>query len=386
MNILLCSHAAWRHTGYGAPVLPLVKEWRKRGHTVSVLAVEERGPGLMEYKGIPHYLPALSRYGEDVIRPIADDCQADVVISLFDAWVLAPEGGFGSPNGYSGCGRPWIAWTPVDQYPPARGLVERLSKATRALSFSEWGAGMLSAVGLTASTLPLGVDLDVFKPIPEARARMRESLGLPENAFVAGMVGSNLPGDRKALAQNIEGFCEFANTSPESYLVLWTTRSGGFDITAYLGQLGDGASRVKIISQWELAYGGRAEKLSAFYSALDVLLHASASEGFGLPILEAMACGTPVIGTANTSMPELVPERCGWLAKDMRREWTRLDGWWERPYYWSISQALTKAEVEITALADLKVERPFVSECRGWARGFSWDIIADRWEDVLQSL
>ncbi len=42
------------------------------------------------------------------------------------------------------------------------------------------------------------------------------------------------------------------------------------------------------------------------YSACDVWLFASRSEGFGLPLLEAMACRTPVIATATGAAPELV--------------------------------------------------------------------------------
>jgi glycosyltransferase involved in cell wall biosynthesis len=46
------------------------------------------------------------------------------------------------------------------------------------------------------------------------------------------------------------------------------------------------------------------------YSAMDVLMNASCAEGFGLTIIEAQSCGTPVIVTDFSSMPELV--RAGW--------------------------------------------------------------------------
>lgn len=42
------------------------------------------------------------------------------------------------------------------------------------------------------------------------------------------------------------------------------------------------------------------------YSACDVFLHTSAYEGFGLPVLEAMACGCPVVSSNSTSLPEVV--------------------------------------------------------------------------------
>ena len=55
--------------------------------------------------------------------------------------------------------------------------------------------------------------------------------------------------------------------------------------------------------------------LNNFYARCDAWLFGSRSEGFGLPILEAMACRTPVIGTPTGAAPELLSDGAGMLVK-----------------------------------------------------------------------
>ncbi len=50
------------------------------------------------------------------------------------------------------------------------------------------------------------------------------------------------------------------------------------------------------------------DNLAALYNGAEVLVYPAFAEGFGLPVLEAMSCGTPVITSNTTSLPEIVGE------------------------------------------------------------------------------
>jgi glycosyltransferase involved in cell wall biosynthesis len=52
--------------------------------------------------------------------------------------------------------------------------------------------------------------------------------------------------------------------------------------------------------------------MPSLYNAADVFLHTAEYEGFGLPVLEAMACGVPVVVSNCASLPEIVGD-CGEL-------------------------------------------------------------------------
>jgi glycosyltransferase involved in cell wall biosynthesis len=59
--------------------------------------------------------------------------------------------------------------------------------------------------------------------------------------------------------------------------------------------------------------------VAALYQAFDVLLMPSMGEGFGIPLLEAQACGVPVISSDHSAMTELA--QAGWLVSG--------DPWWD---------------------------------------------------------
>ena len=98
-------------------------------------------------------------------------------------------------------------------------------------------------------------------------------------------------------------------------------------------------------------------ELPRLYSQADAFVFASLSEGFGLPPLEAMACGTPVVTSAVTSLPEICGD-AAWLVEPTEPE--------------RIFEALRRLLTEPDLRAD------FVSRGHARARQFTWRECARR--------
>jgi glycosyltransferase involved in cell wall biosynthesis len=134
------------------------------------------------------------------------------------------------------------------------------------------------------SPVYLGVDHSAYHP--QDREHCKKMFGLSTEEQHILVVASNLYHKRMDLAQKIiEDLCTRHNT-------IRMIKSG------YGEQLrGKGIINLGIVPE---------EKMPMLYGAADVYLHTSEYEGFGLPILEAMACGTPVVASNRASIPEII--------------------------------------------------------------------------------
>lgn len=68
-------------------------------------------------------------------------------------------------------------------------------------------------------------------------------------------------------------------------------------------------------------------QLAAYYRGAQCLVLPSLYEGFGLPVLEAMACGTPVVSTAVCSIPEIAGNAAVLVPPATRAPWRQASNW-----------------------------------------------------------
>lgn len=139
-----------------------------------------------------------------------------------------------------------------------------------------------------------GYDPNVYRPLPvDAVEAFRQAKGLPERFWL--FVGTLEP--RKNLVTLLEAYAQLPERIP---LLLGGGKGWQYDdifATIERHQL-----------QNEVQWLGflPAEELPLWYNCAETFILPSIFEGFGIPALEAMACGTPVIVSDTSSLPEVV--------------------------------------------------------------------------------
>ena len=139
-----------------------------------------------------------------------------------------------------------------------------------------------------------------FRPVRDARALQKTRTAYAGGRPYFLFVGTLEP--RKNLVRLVEAFAAFAARHAEPVLVLaggrgWKDEPLWDAIRRF--DLGRRVLRVGAVPP---------VALPALYSAATALLFPSLHEGFGLPAAEAMACGTPVLTSAVTALPEVVAD------------------------------------------------------------------------------
>jgi glycosyltransferase involved in cell wall biosynthesis len=198
-----------------------------------------------------------------------------------------------------------------------RGSVRR---AARVIAVSEFTrADVCDLYGLDPAkvvAIPNGVGT-AFRPRDDAEERVRERFGIDRPYMLC--VGALQA--RKNVPLAIEAYAGIVGRGTDCELVVaGGDRGGRIEVL-------DAILRTRLTGRVHLVGHVEDEELPALYGAARALVFPSLYEGFGLPALEAMACGTPVIASNTTGLAEAVgdagltvdPLSADELAEAMRR-------------------------------------------------------------------
>jgi glycosyltransferase involved in cell wall biosynthesis len=337
-RILIHSNAPWVPSGYGKQCAHLVRTLQSLGHEVVVSAFCGLTGAPLDWHGTTVLPSGQYEYGIDVLPSHIQFVKPDVTIALMDVWKLGPIG-------EQLAGHTMAAWVPVDCAPLSRLDNQFFHQfGVRPIAMSRFGEDQLRDAGLDPLYAPHVVDRDVFQPLPaDQRADYRERLGM-DGRFVIGICAANNDSTRKGFPEQFEAFRAFHKKHPEALLVVHSIANAarGLDLQRLALEIGAEPDSIRIRDTYAQVSGMFDDSLLAdWYGTLDVLSACSYAEAFGVPLIEAQACGTPVVTTNGSAMSEM--KGAGWGVPG-ERYWNPVHGaWWTRPRIDAIVRAYEKA-------------------------------------------
>lgn len=243
---------------------------------------------------VPHWLETLPR-------------RTGVVISVHDMWQVT-----GGCFLYRGCNRYANQTHACDPCPilkwPANRFLAKAAHSRKLRAYRNCGARMVANSHWLAEiagrspiakacgdvrVIPPGIDMAVF--IPQDKNLCREHLELPADAFVIMTGGASLNDENK----NVPWLFEQLSRLPDLRSVI---------VLAF----GEGA--VPVPDRLNVRFtGGIRDRhdLAQLFAAADVFVSASLMETYGLTLVEAMGCGTPVVAFRVGGIPEAAPDGQG---------------------------------------------------------------------------
>jgi len=182
----------------------------------------------------------------------------------------------------------------------ARLLVPLLRRADTIICEGEPFAQSLEKMGFPENrirVLPNGVDLDAFSP--QDRAAARQTLGLPPDPLTIVTVGSLSP--HKGQEYLIRSLPEI----PRSGLMFRLYLIGDGEYRPQLQSLVD---ELKLNDYVTFAGTKKTDEVPLWLNAADIFVQPSLSEGNPNAVLEAMACGLPIVATRTGGLPQMIED------------------------------------------------------------------------------
>lgn len=387
MKIMWLSDSPLTVTGFATISWNICNKLVEAGHEVFFIAHNYAGqpipPGLTLQDGTKLNFTILSGgpkpYGMDMIIPYLRKYKPEVFGVLLDTFMLFP----------------WfmnldLAPAKTIFYFPSDGggglplqCENILKKVHYPVAMAKFGQQQCKDIhNLYTRYIPHAIDTKIYYPLTQEEIKkIKQQWGL-ENKFIVGVVARNQ--GRKMLDRTIKSFAIFCKNHPDAMLFMHTDP---FDMAAPFNMV-ELISRYKlqnrvIFSGMKFYDGFDYKKMNEVYNIMDVFFLTTSGEGFGVPIIEAMACEIPVVATDYTTTQELIVEEgvCGIPAK-LSSELTGS---------WNVERGIMDDNAGAEALETL-YQNPELRKQMGKIgrekvnKFYNWDVVGKQWNDLIKEI
>jgi len=391
VNIGWVSASPFAATGYGTQTKEIVSRLRKKHNIVCIGTVGDvivwGGRQTLEtpYGDVPIVALADPTSAPEIInKEYMAEFKLDIIVGFMDAFGIE----------YLNKVRiPVIGYIPIDGS-FTESWKHYVRNFYKIVAYSEFGYKELLKFFPPSKIdyIQHGIDIETFKPLKnreEIREKLERKHGIPRNSILYMCTAANV-GPRKELPLLMHTFKRFVEQGYDAHLYIHTNAymqfPRGYDLLQWREML-KMEEYIHFPRYNPIIHPASEKELAELYNAADVYVSNSVAEGFGLPIAEALSCGTPVICPYNSAQIELVQGH-GWVTRNVPT-----DMYFQIPCY--VPQ-LTHYPVpdQNSLLENLKesYERPDLRKKYGEAgRKFiverhSWDVVMQKWFSFLEEI
>lgn len=427
-RILWCGEASFLHTGYSVyarQVLTRLYETRK--YEIAELACyashtspETEGTPWTVYHNMPdtkeeepqYASNSKNQFGEWRFNDVCLDFKPDIVIDIRDWWMIEHQERSPFRSFYE-----WAIMPTIDSAPQQEQYLYTYNNADAVFTYSEFGKRVVESQThgniKVKSIAPPAADYQKLKPAKN-KEEHRQSFGFMPDINVVGTIMRN---QRRKLYPNlISSFRAMLDNNPElqhnTYLYLHTSYPDiGWDIPHFIksNNMGNhtlmtykckacgsffpsfycGSKIPCVVCKGFPAilpntnFGVTTEELSTIINFFDLYVQYSICEGFGMPQVEAAACGVPVL-TVNYSAMESV-------GKNIKADFVDV-----KSLFWETATQSQRAIPDDEQLTDkmtkflklpatMKIKKGMDSYIKV-KQSYSWDKTAEFWENYIDSV
>ena len=375
-------------TGYGEVSENILHRLDPNKYDIQVLACNYNGIAPIHPSRFPVW-GCHSPYATNELTTVFDEVKPDVLFTLNDGYVM--------PMYYNLLRKrldkcKWVSYVvfdgaPLDHWPAVLKYIDAV------LVPNQWQKDMLLQLGINTTVVSHGVDIDVFKPLSEDLVKQYKTNTLGKdnaNRFIFGMIAKNF--SRKRYSELIHAFKIFKydmglQFEREPMLVMLPSGKDPLQI-----DLQTVCMRVGL-KQFDTAIikapddrGLTREEMNYIYNSFDVNCLISLGEGYGLPVINAAACGKATAAINNTVMPYHAKDIPMYLAEPLAQP-----TFFEKnnniicnlPDVVKLAEILKKAYLETMekGIADANKKRALEA-----AKKYSWKDLVPKFDHVITML